>query len=46
MAAKAVRRVPIMEDGRAVAIVSIGDLAQARDENSALAGISAAPPNL
>jgi CBS domain-containing protein len=40
-----VRRLPVVEDGRVVGIVSIGDLAEARDERSALADISAAPPN-
>lgn len=40
-----VRRLPVVEDGRVVGIVSIGDLAEARDEESALADISAAPPN-
>lgn len=41
----AVRRLPVVEDGRAVGIVSIGDLAIERDPNSALADISAASPN-
>jgi CBS domain-containing protein len=41
----AVRRIPIVEDGRAVGIVSLGDLAIARDRRSTLAEISAAPPN-
>lgn len=45
MRERAVRRLPIVEDGRAVGIVSIGDLAIERDEDSALADISAAPPN-
>jgi CBS domain-containing protein len=40
-----VRRLPVVEDGRVVGIVSIGDLAEARDEKSALADISAAAPN-
>lgn len=40
-----VRRLPVVEDGRVVGIVSIGDLAKARDEKSALADISAAAPN-
>lgn len=40
-----VRRLPVVEDGKVVGIVSIGDLAVARDERSALADISAAPPN-
>lgn len=41
----AVRRVPVVENGQAVGIVSIGDLATSREEHSALADISAAPPN-
>jgi len=41
----AVRRVPVIYGGRAVGIVSIGDLAERFDERSALADISAAPPN-
>ena len=40
-----VRRVPVVEGSKVVGIVSIGDLAVARDEKSALADISAAPPN-
>ncbi len=40
-----VRRVPVVQDGRPVGILSIGDLAIERDEHSALADISAAPPN-
>jgi CBS domain-containing protein len=40
-----VRRIPIVEDDHPVGIVSIGDLALARDERSALADISGAPAN-
>jgi len=40
----AVRRLPVMEHGRIVGIVSIGDLAVEQDEESALADISAARP--
>ena len=41
-----VRRVPVVdEDGQQVGIVSLGDLAIERDPDSALAEISAAPPN-
>ena len=46
MRSKAVRRLPVLEDGRAVGMVSLGDLALARDPKSALGGISAAPPNM
>ena len=45
MQANAVRRLPVMDDGRIVGIVSIGDLAVSRGEDSALADISAAEPS-
>ena len=41
----AVRRVPVIEGGRPVGIVAIGDLAVDRDRASLLGDISAAPPN-
>jgi CBS domain-containing protein len=41
----ALRRLPIVQNGKPVGIVSIGDLAVERDSDSALADISAAPPN-
>ena len=45
--AKAVRRLPVLDDdGKLVGIVSLGDLALARDPKSALGDISAAPPNI
>ena len=40
-----VRRVPVVQDGRPVGIVSIGDLAIERDAGSALADLSSSPPN-
>jgi len=40
----AVRRLPVVEAGRPVGIVSIGDLAVTRDPSSALAHISSADP--
>ena len=40
-----VRRIPVVEEDKPVGIVSIGDLAVSRDEQSALADISAASPN-
>lgn len=42
---KAIRRVPVVEEGHLVGIVSLGDLALERDPSSALSDISAAPPN-
>ncbi|QEU90567.1 CBS domain-containing protein [Streptomyces kanamyceticus] len=41
----AVRRLPVVEDGRPVGMVSLGDLALARDPSSALADISGADPD-
>jgi CBS domain-containing protein len=41
----AIRRLPVMDNGSLVGIVSIGDLAVQRDPESALGEISAAPPN-
>jgi CBS domain-containing protein len=40
-----VRRLPVVEDGKPVGIVSLGDLAIALDDDSALADISASSPN-
>jgi len=40
-----VRRLPVVEDGRPVGIVSLGDVAEERDAGEALADISSAPPN-
>jgi CBS domain-containing protein len=45
MRQKAIRRLPVLQDGSAVGIISIGDLAVDRDPKSALADISVAPPN-
>jgi CBS domain-containing protein len=45
MREKAVRRVPVVEGDDVVGIVSIGDLAIERDQDSALADISAAEGN-
>ena len=44
-AERAVRRIPVVEDSRPVGVLSIGDMALERDERSALADISAQPPN-
>jgi CBS domain-containing protein len=45
MAEQAVRRLPVVEDGQPVGMVTLGDLAVERDPNSALGSISAASPN-
>jgi CBS domain-containing protein len=45
MRERAIRRVPIIDNGAPVGIVSIGDLAVDRDPQSALADISSAAPN-
>ncbi|HLX49559.1 MAG TPA: CBS domain-containing protein [Streptosporangiaceae bacterium] len=45
MRERAVRRVPVVQDGHPVGMLSIGDMALERDERSALADISAQPPN-
>jgi CBS domain-containing protein len=46
MREKAIRRLPVVDDGRPIGMVSLGDLAVARDPGSVLADISAASPNL
>jgi CBS domain-containing protein len=43
MESRAVRRIPVVENGELVGIVSLGDLAKERDPESALGRISAAP---
>lgn len=45
MRERAVRRLPVVENGRPVGILSMGDLAVERDPDSPLADISAASPN-
>ncbi|MBV7697403.1 CBS domain-containing protein [Streptomyces sp. TRM70350] len=45
MRERAVRRLPVVEGGRPVGIVSLGDLAVEQDPDSALGNISAASPN-
>ena len=42
----AIRRLPIEDGGRVVGIVTLGDVAVDADRRSALADISAAPPNV
>jgi CBS domain-containing protein len=41
----AVRRLPVVEDGRAIGVVSLGDLAISENPDSALARISRAAPD-
>ncbi|MEU4199078.1 CBS domain-containing protein [Streptomyces sp. NPDC045470] len=45
MRTNAVRRLPVVENGTPVGVVSIGDLARAQDPDSALADISRAAPD-
>lgn len=45
MRTQAIRRLPVVEGGRAVGIVSLGDLAIEGEGERALADISAAPSN-
>jgi CBS domain-containing protein len=40
-----VRRLPVVEDGRPVGIISLGDVSQEQDAGETLADISAAAPN-
>lgn len=40
-----IRRLPVVDNGELVGVVSIGDLAIERDPESVLADISEAPPN-
>ena len=42
---KALQRLPVVDNGRPVGVVSLGDLAVERDRRSALGEISAARPN-
>ena len=41
----AIRRLPVVEGGQPVGMVSLGDLAVEQDLGAALGEISAAPPN-
>jgi predicted transcriptional regulator len=45
MREKDVRRIPVIDGGRPVGIVSLGDLAVERDTDSVLADISVADPD-
>ncbi|MDT9695801.1 CBS domain-containing protein [Streptomyces sp. P17] len=42
----AVRRIPVVDEGRPVGIVALGDVAMERDPDTALGDISAARPNI
>jgi CBS domain-containing protein len=46
MRGRAIRRVPVIDQGRLAGVVSLGDLARHNDEESVLAAISEAPPNV
>ena len=45
MRSKAIRRIPVVDQGKPVGMLSISDLALERDPNSVLGDISSAPPN-
>jgi CBS domain-containing protein len=45
MRERAIRRLPVVDNGQPLGVISLGDLAVEKDERSALADISAAPPN-
>jgi len=45
MREKAIRRLPVVEGGKPIGVVSLGDLAVTQDHRSALGNISAAAPN-
>ena len=44
MQSKAVRRIPVIDDGHAIGIISLGDVAINRHDGSPLEAISQAPP--
>ena len=45
MTERRIRHLPVVEKGKLIGIISIGDLARVKDPNSALAEISSAVPN-
>lgn len=45
MREKAIRRLPVLEGGKPVGVLSLGDLAVERDRRSVLADISEEPPD-
>ena len=46
MQAKTIRRLPVEKGGKVIGMLTIGDIAGARDAGATLADISAAPPNI
>ena len=42
---RVVRRIPVLQDGIPVGVVSVGDLALGKDESTALSGAQTASPN-
>ena len=42
---RAMRRIPVLQDGIPVGVVSIGDLTPEKDATSALSGVSSPPPD-
>ena len=46
MKAKTIRRLPVEKGGQVIGMLTIGDIAGARDAGSTLDDISAAPPNI
>lgn len=45
IAERAVRRIPVVDDGVAIGVVSLGDIELAKSERTPLADVSAAPPS-
>jgi CBS domain-containing protein len=45
MSKNAIRRLPVVDQGKLVGVVSLGDLAERQEPDSALGEISSAPPN-
>ena len=45
MVERSIRRVPVVEEGKPVGILSLGDLAERGDPSSVLGQLSGAPPN-
>lgn len=45
MRERSLRRLPVVQNGQPIGIVSLGDIAVQRDRGSVLGEVSAAPPN-